>query len=1557
MSFIFTVILKNSDEYSISNSVIFFISLYCSVLTPILGVFVFTLFGNLLKAYIFNGEQGTEVLVAIILSVLSVIMVIISHYFSFYVMRGSAIINFSAIYVPWGPYITYYAHTETVYLVLFFLEEFLPLNRMWFQIAFSICALIIANPLSIIYMIRNPIYQDINDVVYNATQLTVNMITVILMDLRFVSDNFTPALLFVIIIIGFVLFLMIYKFIIRRIILKYTKILYSVYKQSNPVLPPTTPLVFTTPLSNQVPLSHEAYSVMQAFSSLDLSTAREFQYYIFIGAYVRMPAIKNIDFIKWGLNYFSDPKTLIICAQICQHFEDNGQTQTVLIQRLKEIPDLSMFLTPVLYNLELDHTDIISDKPLFLKMLQKKANGGLARCRRALALFWGCVLKHSQNTMNESLCRLRDSIYEANLHFDELIRCYPVSIEAISLYLSFLTEVQGEYLKCNQYINDMSAKFIEMKSDAVENDESIDGISLLLQDPNKRFSPYIGRLSQYMEQERQAHENTNGPIIAIWTLATISAIVLIACILFIMIKTLISFNVYPDLLYVVNSADDVIMELASLILGARRLCLFADGGLTLNTINFGTGGSDTSMYDTPEVLIPWLAEQCDILPSLILRFYKNATTNTELLQQLITNSRDLEIFGTKYEGTMNFIFDLMCMALRNIATNIPQLFEDINFTESHKRPNLNTVLYEKLKRSFFDGRWSPSSKTENPNLNSSFSLKYMSYNTNNNIKENDISEQSYQELQNISEYKAVCSSSEMDLLMHNIEVTADLSEDFISAFTQISSRTVDSLNNLLYYSMIFFPIGYFVVFGLALLFVAIYIKREANFRLTLFLSLPEQVASEIFRAGGASYIGKKKLDTNDNSKSENEDSIQNHNQVELISPEIEQLKEKALTIESLYQFNTTNNLITGTGLKEYSIFGVIYIIIAALAMFCLTFYGRSVNQTFHARSRMLCYSALRYSSVAYASIFLEEGFFTDEIRLFTPEEIIRLSEKFLTRSEEIHKILTYGSEDINFDFREYDSIYNLVLKDISMQAPEKFVTDSLHSLMQHDAYRANSFDTFIRVFIQATRGITETYRINQSFYELNDYTWQHYNHLIVGHLMAELEASTIDYLDGVSNTISQSFIIALLISVFSLVLLLLLMIGPILSSTNAISRYFSTGLHVLGQVPPEVFNRSFYINKWIKGQISSSNYNQYENAFMRTVSPELQARIIEESPEKMILFSSSGDFIETHSYDISTLEDKSLTSILSLAIDIKDQKIIEDVKHSLERFQEAKDQIENIVIIATSTKNTPLKLTITGITSSDLSSSISSVQRYYSYIAILIRDVTQEANEEALFQQEKDKTLSLLSQLIPIQFAIRVHDGERRIIFSSGIGSVMSVVISHFETVLGKLKLEVISDLLISLRKAVNQSLAEFENVSLISITGGELLFVAGLFNDEQNGRTEAIDTLQFAVKLNQMLIDVFETFNINAGIQYGICTGGPIYCKLIMDGTPVSLVTGDPVIMAKMIRDFCKPKQLLLERTTYECSYGLSIDAQLVGEIEHQGRHTAYYSIAIEKNTAIVFN
>lgn len=209
-------------------------------------------------------------------------------------------------------------------------------------------------------------------------------------------------------------------------------------------------------------------------------------------------------------------------------------------------------------------------------------------------------------------------------------------------------------------------------------------------------------------------------------------------------------------------------------------------------------------------------------------------------------------------------------------------------------------------------------------------------------------------------------------------------------------------------------------------------------------------------------------------------------------------------------------------------------------MFFLTFYSRSVNETFQSRSYMLCSSALRYSSFSYASMFIEEGFISSPcLSIFNNSEIIRLAEKYLERARYFNQILTYGNENIKFNFHEYENIENILLNDVKMEVPDEcdYVLEHSHALIQHNGYKDDSVDTFIRLMIIAT------YKEENNYYHLNCSTRANYNHLVFSHLRSDLEMTAYYYITGVSEVIDKSFTIALIISIVIAFVLIILLIG------------------------------------------------------------------------------------------------------------------------------------------------------------------------------------------------------------------------------------------------------------------------------------------------------------------------------------------------------------------------------------------------------------------------------
>ena len=200
-----------------------------------------------------------------------------------------------------------------------------------------------------------------------------------------------------------------------------------------------------------------------------------------------------------------------------------------------------------------------------------------------------------------------------------------------------------------------------------------------------------------------------------------------------------------------------------------------------------------------------------------------------------------------------------------------------------------------------------------------------------------------------------------------------------------------------------------------------------------------------------------------------------------------------------------------------------------------------------------------------------------------------------------------------------------------------------------------------------------------------------------------------------------------------------------------------------------------------------------------------------------------------------------------------------------------------------------------------------------------------------------------------MNFAKRLHDAERRITFSAGIGSVTTCALSNYWKVASSVDPAVLSKVLLEIRLKIDELLKEFTNLSLITMDDGIITLVAGLFNDEQNGRTEAIDSIHFSIKFYTQLKEILHENNLNLPPKFAISTGGPIYCKLFMDSSPIIMISDDTANLSAAIVKTAKPDQLLLERTSYECIYGINIDANLVGDFDANGKHTSIYSVNLQ--------
>lgn len=1563
-------LLRDPHQKSFTNKEIYLISFLFGVIVPIFSTFALSTFGACVKHIAFLGDNDILSIFGVIFGAFAFIISIPLNILSMALIRARSSIDMKTFYATWGSRVHIYFLVDYTFQLCSFFEECLPIDRKYYLIAFCGLLFLTSNPLTIIIALFDGNFQRFHDAAYFCSQICSTMLAILLMLMQIWVKTLTPAYVIITEIIGFMIFLAIFNL---DLLVRERKILNKmnhIYHSNHAILPSLSPLIFTNPEQVHVGFSQEAYNTLQAFDTLNIKTAVEFHRYVSIGADAKLPAVTNLDFIKWGLIKFNDYATLVDSAQICQYFGDTSQVLPIIIQHIRESPEKGFFKAFAINIIESLHTDSISDSPQLFKMIEEKANGGLTRTRRMISVFWGCVLNHSIPSMKEALCKMRDSITETEAHFDELTRCYPYSDSTINLMLTFLTELRGYYDAAERYINSVSSHFIERSLEEMtteDNSKNNDIMGEILNNKSKSYYPFTSELSNYMEQERVATKTSQAPMVALWTLGVFSLLAIIGCFIFVIAKTLSTFSTYPKYLKIVDGCNEAITNLASMTIGARRMCLFSHNLIktTDKQIPVSQDASDRSAFYNYSTMLPYLLENIEKLTISLQKFYQEAAYSDEMLYSIEHKKTSFVFYGNQFNGSLSFALDLMANSLRNVVGNIPMLFEDqqmkhpfsldgptylpdaISSAEVHqKRAAYLNLLYQKRKEAA-------------KNLHEDFDETDLSF----------IDKDHLPEIQNITTtfknrtvtimydpvemFKASCQSACIKHLILNVKPIADLLLRFFMDFEDLSKDKVDDLSEILKWSMIIMPVAFIVLFITAVIICSYFVIQESNFRTTLYLSLPEQIASEIFRAGGQTYKAhqkiKKTLGGAEGNEAEKELSDEKDKQsVSSKSPEIELLKEKARNIESLHQFSSVTNGINGTGIYHFIGWSIIYIIIGALAMFILTLYAKDINDGFFGRAVMIVESAMRFLRLLYATLYTFEFFFQqDNIKLVDPNNILAMNARLVGGAIKSHQTLTYGNVNVSYSFREYKEVENVILSKLAdTRANTTAETFKSFGSLQHDSYKNFGFDTKFRIYCQYISAIAHNFANNLSAYSLNDEIWQHFEHLFFVHLLDETVDTVTYYMDGVSGVISKSLIISLVISLSALVILLLIFGWPINKALTALGDYFDLTLHMICTIPPAVFGRSIYIEKWLKGEVNAFNYKQYESNFKRTVSASLQNQIIDESPEKLFVFNTKGEYIPINDKE-QFQENASIQDVLAELID-NHEALMPGIEAAYQKIIDAKDAVENQTFKSLSKEGNPIKIIMRGIPTSETDVSSTNVIKYYAYVAILTRDITQEQTSLDEYKKQKDHTILLLSRSVPSAFAKRMHDGERRIKFSAGIGSVLNIEIIDFETTVMSQPPENVQRILVDIREFVNRLLEENKNMSLVKINRGLLTFVAGLFNDEQNGRTEALDSIRFSAFLASGIKEIFEREKINTGLRFGISTGGPIYCKVLMDITPFIIVSDEISSLSNVIVKNGKVDTLLLDRTTYECIYGVNIDAQISGDIDFNGKHITLYAVNI---------
>ena len=1472
------ILLKNPEVSSLSNRFIAWICWALGCIFPIIEIPIFYLAGSTIRAVIVWRFQDVLTSICFVLDLLNALIMMDFHYISFAVYRCSPTINFNGLLRPWPRYVIQYSWIEIFMMILSFFEGILDPNNKIECTIVIVVLLLFSNPVLATYFLKKPIFQDIEDSVHYAVCLTVGFINLILILIHNFVPFLTPSILFSLTILFVIIFYLAYRMVFKKKISKIITQLFSVYKSSRPILPPLTPVVFSNPLSNQITLSEEAYSVMQAFSSLGIEDEDTFNIFLAVGAKLKVPSIRNNDFIKWGLNYFTSATTILASSQLIQYFNGCARTETVILQKIREIPKYPNIFKPFIQHLEGLHADVMLDKPILLRGLCTKADAALSRCKRSIALFWGCVLRRSNSSIREALCRVRDSINEAEPHFQELMRCYPFTKQAITLYLSFLLEVKGSFEECYEYLNYMTTYFLSKQSEIdVDEDPSTNFLTTLLNDETNTFHKYVAELPVFADHEHQAMACSSSVTNLLYGLAISSIVVLVGCSTFIMITLLLEINKLPSFVSMIKSCYDVTSLISRATTASRRLCLLASNILSQNT----TISMDEENIDDLNLVIQTIISASNRLPRLVQNFLVSIAYSNEMIVALNHWNVNLTNFNLSTSTSLSLALKLVSDSIRSIILMIP-----LAVKESGPIPE-----YE------------------------------------------------------LSNYSSICGTPELTQLFYNVPQVTSLLFHFTEEFEKEVDKNINSILDIILLTLEIMPFAFFAIFVILVLISVSIAFKESKFRATLFLSLPEQVASGFFRSENGPQTKKPA-------------GIESIFSVPTQPGRIkaENAKDKIQIIEKLHEFSSIEQAGYNTGIQSYTISIIIFLFLSSLTMTILLLYGKMAFQRFDEQSVLISYSTLRNLCLEFASYYVQELFLQPDDKLLDDRDTFEYAKQFMTKSLSFHNFIIFGN-DRNFnefsDFKDMFFWFNDSISDFTSFSDDSIINISnTIMMMQHGSYIKFGFDLKSRLFFIVLRAFIDIFQRNPGIFQINDIYWEQFDHFLFSHLQNDLNESALIYFDGILSDISRSFDIFLVIFFASFIVLIIIFAIVVIPSIIKLQKFFNCGVRLLCQVPHNVFQRSLFINKWLKGQITRSNFMALETHFNRFLSPVLQSKIIKELPESIYIFDVQGNYINSTSPDVANLEDKTMKNILPLVVDAShDFQLLSVAESARTKFAEAKDNVQPIIYQAKSVNGVPIRLTFVGVSAMEagIITKDSVYRQYYTYIAILARDTTQESNQENQYHQQKEFTKSLMKRIIPNILIERVHDGERRISNVPIDGTAILMQFCDYSQFVLNVDVNTLPTILQQVHNIINATLNEYQNVILVSFNSSLVVFATGIFDDELTDRVKAIDSVSFANALQIRISDYMKSAGLILPLKFAIATNQIIY-KMQLDVSLISFITGDAVQLAGFLLKKAKPNQILVERRTYECIYGQNCDAQHVGEYEFKSSIVTIYSITVKE-------
>ena len=218
---------------------------------------------------------------------------------------------------------------------------------------------------------------------------------------------------------------------------------------------------------------------------------------------------------------------------------------------------------------------------------------------------------------------------------------------------------------------------------------------------------------------------------------------------------------------------------------------------------------------------------------------------------------------------------------------------------------------------------------------------------------------------------------------------------------------------------------------------------------------------------------------------------------------------------------------------------------------------------------------------------------------------------------------------------------------------------------------------------------------------------------------------------------------------------------------------------------------------------------------------------------------------------------------------------------------------------------------------------------------IIGRNETERVKHKTLIIDERKKSDSLLSCILPPLLVPRVQSGEQNISFAVQSVSVLFLDIIGFTPWCGSNEAAYVMKILNKIFEAMDSSISKYKTLSKIKCIGDCYMCAGGIFDEVNQPAMHAKEMTEFGVQAIKNIVDINTTFNETLKIRVGVNTGGPIVAGVLGVDKPTFEILGPTINIAQQMEHHGVPMMVHISRPVYELIYGSNLNVKERGEID----------------------